>query len=88
MDDTELFAKLLRIAPPWRVTRVSVDVGGERVDVWVEEMPGTKFACAVCRAPAPVYDPRRPRRGGTWTPVSTGPTCTPGCPERPARSMA
>lgn len=56
MDDTELFAKLLRTAPPWRVTRVSVDVAAERVDVWVEETPGTKFPCAVCRAPAPVYD--------------------------------
>ena len=56
MDDTELFAKLLRIAPPWRVTRVSVDVAAERVDVWVEETPGTKFPCAVCGAAAPVYD--------------------------------
>ena len=56
MDDTELFAKLLRIAPPWRVTRVSVDVAAERVEVWVEEIPGAKFPCAVCRAPAPVYD--------------------------------
>jgi hypothetical protein len=46
MDDTELFAKLLGIAPPWRVTRVTVNVPAERIDVWVEEPPGTHFPCA------------------------------------------
>ncbi len=56
MDDTALFTKLLGIAPPWRVTRVSVDVVAERVDVWVEEAPGTKCPCPTCAAPAPVYD--------------------------------
>jgi transposase len=56
MDDTELYTKLLGIAPPWRVTRVSVDMAAERVDVWVEETPGTQFPCAGCQAPAPVYD--------------------------------
>ena len=33
MDDTELYAKLLGIAAPWRVTRVAVNVPGERIDV-------------------------------------------------------
>jgi transposase len=56
MDDTELFTKLLGIAPPWRVAQVTVNLGAERVDVWVEEAPGTKFPCAACQAPAPVYD--------------------------------
>ena len=50
VDDTELFAKLLRIAPPWRVTRVSVHVAAERVEVWVEEIPGAQFPWAGCRA--------------------------------------
>jgi hypothetical protein len=33
MDDTELFTKLLGIQPPWRVTRVTVDMAAERIDV-------------------------------------------------------
>ena len=56
MDDIELFAKLLRIAPPWRVTRVSVDVAAARVEVGVEEIPDAQFPWAVGRAPAPVDD--------------------------------
>ena len=56
MDDTELYTTLLGIAPPWRVTRVTVNMAAERVDVWLEEAPGTPFRCAVCGQPAPVYD--------------------------------
>ena len=33
VDHTELFAKRLRSAPPWRVTRVRLDVADEHVDV-------------------------------------------------------
>ena len=56
MDDTELFAKLLGITAPWRVTRVAVNVPAERIDVWVEEPAGTKFPCPTCRRAAAVYD--------------------------------
>ena len=56
MDDTELFSKLLGLTAPWRVTRVSVNVPAERIDVWVEELPGTTFPCAGCAGPVPVYD--------------------------------
>ncbi len=56
MDDTQLFTKLLGITPPWRVTRVTVDMAAERIDVWVEETPGAKFQCAGCGAAVPVYD--------------------------------
>jgi hypothetical protein len=28
----------------------------ERVDVWLEEVPGTLFRCAACEQSAPVYD--------------------------------
>ena len=48
MYDTELYSKLLGITPPWRVTRVAVDMAAERIDVWVAEPPGTKFRCAGC----------------------------------------
>ena len=56
MDDTQLFTQLLGITPPWRVTRVTVNMAAERIDVWVDEAPGTKFRCAGCGAPVPVYD--------------------------------
>ena len=56
MDDTELYTKLLGITPPWRVTRVTVNMAAERIDVWVEEAPGTKFHCAGCGAARAVYD--------------------------------
>ena len=56
MDDTELYAKLLGIAAPWRVTRVTVNVPAERIDVWVDEAPGTKFPCPTCRTATAIYD--------------------------------
>jgi hypothetical protein len=56
VDDTELYTRLLGITPPWRVTRVTVNMAAERIDVWVEEAPGTKFHCAACGEPRAVYD--------------------------------
>jgi len=56
MEDTELYTMLLGIRPPWRVTKVRVDMTAERVDVWVEETPGMKVTCAVCENITPVYD--------------------------------
>lgn len=56
MDDTELFAKRLGITAPWRVTRVSVNVPAEQIDVWVEEAADTMVPCPTCREPVSVYD--------------------------------
>jgi len=56
MEDTELYTQLLGITPPWRVTRVVVDLAAARIDVWIAEAPGTLFHCAGCGAPRPVYD--------------------------------
>ncbi len=56
MDDTELYTKLLGIPPPWRVTRVTVGLAAERIDVSLEEAAGMRFPCATCTAPALVYD--------------------------------
>jgi transposase len=56
VDDTELYTKLLGITPPWRVTRVTVDMAAARIDVWVAEAPGTQFPCAGCGEARPVYD--------------------------------
>ena len=56
MEDTQLYTMLLGIKAPWRVTKVKVDMGQGRVDVWIEEAQGTKFLCAVCKQEAPVHD--------------------------------
>jgi transposase len=56
MEDTRLYAMLLGIDSPWRISRVQVDMASERIDVWVEEAAGARFACAACRQDAPVYD--------------------------------
>ncbi len=47
---------LLGIKFPWKINRVHVDMASNRIDVWIEEAPGTKFPCAVCTQEAPVYD--------------------------------
>lgn len=49
MEDTQLYAMLLGIKFPWRITRVQVDMKAERVDVWIEEAAGMKFTCALCK---------------------------------------
>jgi len=56
MEDVQLYTILLGIMLPWRVTKVQVNMALNRVDVWVEEVAGTKFLCASCKQEAPVYD--------------------------------
>jgi transposase len=47
---------LLGIKFPWRVNKVLVDMALTRIDIWVEEVPGTKLPCAVCKQETLVYD--------------------------------
>ena len=56
MEDRQLYAKLLGIEYPWLISKVQVDMAAERIDVWVEEAAGAKFACVSCRQEASVYD--------------------------------
>jgi hypothetical protein len=56
MEDRLLYATLLGIEFPWLISRVHVDRPAERIDVWVEEASGARFACAACQQGAPVYD--------------------------------
>ena len=56
MEDTRLYAMLLGIDFPWRISKVQVDMASERIDVWVEEAAGARFSCAVCQQATPVYD--------------------------------
>jgi hypothetical protein len=36
MQDTALYQYLLGLQSPWTVSRVNLDVNGQRVDVWAE----------------------------------------------------
>lgn len=56
MEDTQLYTMLLGIKFPWRVNKVQVDMVLNRVDVWVEEVQGAKFPCAVCKQESLVND--------------------------------
>ena len=56
MEDTQLYTMLFGIKLPWRVSKVQVDMASNRVDVWVVEVEGTKFPCAVCKQESPVND--------------------------------
>lgn len=56
MRDTELYEALLGLKKPWRVTSVKLDSAAGRVDVWVENFPGTKWDCPECKIKASVYD--------------------------------
>jgi transposase len=56
MDDRTLYATILGIAAPWDVVRVELDDRGKVVHVWLEERPGTAFACPECQTLSPLYD--------------------------------
>ncbi len=56
MKDTELYAALLGLRPPWRIREVRLDVAAERVDVWIEEAAGAKWGCPECGRTVALYD--------------------------------
>ena len=56
MQDTELYGALLGLQQPWRVREVTLDLAAHRVDVWVEEVAGAKWACPECGQEAPLHD--------------------------------
>jgi transposase len=56
MRDTELYRHLLGLADPWTVSRVALDVPGERVDVWAEHKKQARFRCPECDKECGLYD--------------------------------
>jgi transposase len=56
VKDTELYAALLHLRHPWKVTEVKVNIPGGRIDVWIEHAPDTKWLCPECQRSAPLYD--------------------------------
>ncbi|MFQ5877475.1 MAG: transposase family protein [Acidobacteriota bacterium] len=49
MHDTDLYRQILGLGHPWFVARVDLNVGGERVEVWVDHQPGVRWPCPECQ---------------------------------------
>jgi transposase len=60
--DIDVFARLLGVKKPWKVSRVSLSSAEREVAVWLEHRDGVLFACPECRLPLPVYDHAPTRR--------------------------
>ena len=56
MRDTELYRYLLGLEDPWFVSRVDLDVKGQRVDVWSGHAERVRWPCPICRSELPLYD--------------------------------
>ncbi|MBI5854822.1 MAG: ISL3 family transposase, partial [Nitrospirae bacterium] len=63
MHDTALYQYLLGLQSPWTVSRVELNVKGQRVDVWAEHPEGVSWACPQCSRELPLYDHAEER---TW----------------------
>src|SRR3990172_7533625 len=68
MQDTELYSALLGLRHPWRVREVRLDLAGDRVDVWVEEVSGAVWECPECGKGGSVYDHAQER---VWRHLNT-----------------
>lgn len=56
MQDTARYQYLLGLQSPWTVSRVNLDVNGQRVDVWAEHPEDVSWACPHCAKTLPLYD--------------------------------
>lgn len=63
MQDTALYQSLLSLQSPWTVSRVHLDVVGQRVDVWAEHPEEATWVCPHCAKTLPLYDHAEER---TW----------------------
>lgn len=61
MDLVSFYQMMIKPPLPWKVSRVEVHPEVRRVDVWLEHVSGTLFACPVCAGSLPVYDHLRER---------------------------
>ena len=63
MQDTALYQYLLGLQSPWTVSRVILDINGQRVDVWAEHPEDVAWVCPHCTKRLPLYDHAEER---TW----------------------
>ena len=69
MQDTALYQYLLGLQSPWTVSRVNLDVTGQRVDVWAEHQEDAAWVCPQCTKTLPRYDHAEER---TWRHLDSG----------------
>lgn len=56
MDDKVLFAKILKLRPPWFIEKVIVDEKEERIDIYVSHEPNIRVRCPECDKFYATYD--------------------------------
>jgi len=61
MRDTTLYATILGVEAPWRVTEVQPTVGSGEIVVLVDAPAPAKFTCPVCNSECPRHDHRKRR---------------------------
>ena len=61
MRDTELYAQILGVKRPWRVSGVKLELEGGDVEVFVERGGEEGLACPECGAASSGYDKRERR---------------------------
>ena len=69
MQDTARYQYLLGLQSPWAVSRVTLDIKGQRVDVWAEHPEDAAWACPHGIKTLPLYDHAEER---TWRHLDSG----------------
>jgi transposase len=67
MQDTKLFETILGLQTPWHITRVDLNPGDQRVDLWAEH-DATRWPCPDCEQLLPCADHAEER---TWRHLDT-----------------
>ncbi len=62
MQDRELYRQLLGLREPWKVSEVKVDMGGQKIDVYIQWPLDKEALCPECGKSYPLYDHRDERR--------------------------
>lgn len=68
MRDTEFYQQILGLQSPWKVARVELNMGQQRVDVWTEHTKPKAWPCPECGAACPLHDHDEER---TWRHLDT-----------------
>jgi transposase len=61
MQDVALFAQLLGLTPPWKVTKLTPDLTARTITIRIEWPQGEQGPCPDCQAMCSVYDHREVR---------------------------
>jgi len=62
MQDRELYRQLMGLREPWEVSEVTVDMGGQKIDVYIQWPPEKQAPCPGCGKFYTIYDHRAERQ--------------------------